>query len=495
MATSWRNKKNYPLGVGTLNTAIDDNDLSIVLDAGQGASFPSASFTISIDEEIILIDSRSTDTLTVNASGRGYDDSTASAHAAGVAIANYQIKKDFTDLETAINGIENGTTTLAKVVTSGGAANTHTIDDSATNTVVSVLELYKTSSGTPASGIGAKILLGGEDSAGNAESAIELHGYLTTVTNTSEQGAFLLRIKNAGSFIDALAITVASNTATIGSNQTTVNLWNTTATTVNAFGAGTTVNIGAASGVVNVPGNFNAWKHGVFGGAGAVSTQHVLVSHESSTLTSTTFIGAYLRVVPNAGATSSCSFIGARSEIPYNTAQSYTATDSSCYLGIFNVAQAATISRGHGVYAQITRTAAGTVTDYRGFLSTVSGSTTTVTTAYGVYLDKIGAGTTEYGLYVAGLNTAGTNYAIYTNAGAVRFGDSVTMLGAANVLGNVSTDLFTFTGRCILRSVTDAGPMTATGGTQREIVYNTSDSKFYGCTVTHASAATWVALN
>lgn len=115
MATSWRNKKNYPLGVGTLNTTITSGGLTIVLDAGQGANFPSATFTISIDEEIILIDSRSTDTLTVNASGRGYDGSTAAAHAAGTSIANYQIVKDFTDIETAINAIENGTVTLSSV--------------------------------------------------------------------------------------------------------------------------------------------------------------------------------------------------------------------------------------------------------------------------------------------------------------------------------------------------------------------------------------------
>lgn len=67
--------------------------------------------------------------------------------------------------------------------------------------------------------------------------------------------------------------------------------------------------------------------------------------------------------------------------------------------------------------------------------------------------------------------------------------------GALNVMGDASTDLFTFVGRCILRQVTDAGPMTATGGTQGEVLFNTSDSKFYGCTAGHASAATWAALN
>ena len=61
-------------------------------------------------------------------------------------------------------------------------------------------------------------------------------------------------------------------------------------------------------------------------------------------------------------------------------------------------------------------------------------------------------------------------------------------------LGNASTDTITLTGRAQVRQVTDAGPMTATDGSVREIVYNTSDSKFYGCTTT-GSPATWSALN
>lgn len=44
------------------------------------------------------------------------------------------------------------------------------------------------------------------------------------------------------------------------------------------------------------------------------------------------------------------------------------------------------------------------------------------------------------------------------------------------------------------RSVTDTGPMTESDGTTREIVYNTSDSKFYGCTA-GGSPATWAALH
>lgn len=46
----------------------------------------------------------------------------------------------------------------------------------------------------------------------------------------------------------------------------------------------------------------------------------------------------------------------------------------------------------------------------------------------------------------------------------------------------------------IVRSVTDAGPMTATNGKVGEIVFNTSDTKFYGCTVT-GTPGTWAAFH
>jgi hypothetical protein len=51
----------------------------------------------------------------------------------------------------------------------------------------------------------------------------------------------------------------------------------------------------------------------------------------------------------------------------------------------------------------------------------------------------------------------------------------------------------TMTGSLIVKSVTDAGPMTTTNGTVGEIVFNISDSGFYGCTVT-GTPATWVKL-
>lgn len=71
---------------------------------------------------------------------------------------------------------------------------------------------------------------------------------------------------------------------------------------------------------------------------------------------------------------------------------------------------------------------------------------------------------------------------------------SVDTLTVPKIGTTTMTGTTTHTGSMILKSVTDAGPMTATNGTVGEIVYNTSDSKFYGCTVT-GTPATWTALN
>jgi len=70
-----------------------------------------------------------------------------------------------------------------------------------------------------------------------------------------------------------------------------------------------------------------------------------------------------------------------------------------------------------------------------------------------------------------------------------------TALTGTTTIGDASTDTCTMTGRFLPREVTDAGPMTATPGTKREIVYNTSNDTLYVCTATHATAATWSALN
>jgi len=71
----------------------------------------------------------------------------------------------------------------------------------------------------------------------------------TTATTVNIGGAGTTNVNNL-----TATGTINANNGTIATNQTTANLLNTTATTVNAFGAATTTNIGAAGGTVNIGG-------------------------------------------------------------------------------------------------------------------------------------------------------------------------------------------------------------------------------------------------
>src|SRR5256885_3732978 len=71
--------KNF--ATSALSGAITSGSTSIGLTGGSGSNFPSTgNFVIVIDTELILIASRSSDTLTVASGGRGYDGTTAAAH-------------------------------------------------------------------------------------------------------------------------------------------------------------------------------------------------------------------------------------------------------------------------------------------------------------------------------------------------------------------------------------------------------------------------------
>lgn len=121
MATTFYEKKNNAKTTIT-NDPLAVGGLSITLATGKGSLFPSSgTFLVTIwddttysgdptsdpNMEVCLIDSRSTDTLTVNASGRGYAGTADVEHASGNAIALLIVKEHFDQLETAINNLEN----------------------------------------------------------------------------------------------------------------------------------------------------------------------------------------------------------------------------------------------------------------------------------------------------------------------------------------------------------------------------------------------------
>ena len=83
--------------------------------------------------------------------------------------------------------------------------------------------------------------------------------------------------------------------------------------------------------------------------------------------------------------------------------------------------------------------------------------------------------TLQTGLYIEAISGASTNYAIYTNAGAVRFGDVVTMQLSA-VTGTDNSD----TGLSIRRSAGSAIQMFSGNTATNTIWFGDSDSNFRG---------------
>jgi len=368
------------------------------------------------------------DYLVTSSASAGYAESNGSDPNAAFAIAveagsNTNINCVVLGPTPTISGTSGSFSSITNTgVYTGSGAITNTINDAGTNDVVTVASLFHTSSGTPAAGLGAKLRLGAEDSAGNSEVAGEIHGYLTTVTNASEQGALLVKLMNAGTLQDALSVTAGSNTTSLVAAQTTLNLFNTVATTVNAFGAATAIAIGAAN------------SQGQFGAASGSNTPKWSVGLGNMRQLSST------QYAISGGTTQFTALLNEH-------AAAATATLQFDFLSGTPTSQIVQIFRN-------TPASAGVVT---------------------------------FAVYSPNTNTQ--NFSVNAKTGDTTMAGALTVNGSGSVFGDASTDTFTFTGRMLVRSVTDAGPMTATPGTQREIVFNTSDNKWYGCTVTHGTAA------
>jgi len=386
MATAFHLVNNNAEGV--LNAAIDDNDLSAVLSSGQGAEFDTGKQYLTIGRngsyagEVLDVASRSSDTFTVTT--RGVDGTTAVAHEAGDRVECLLVAAHITEIQDAINAIENGTVFLAQVKLG---------DDT------------------------GKLIFG-------ADSDIQVFYDETTddqleFTDGTNLLAYLKDLGTTGLFgvtgrIECPQIGISADTDLIQ----------------------------LASGALSVNGTLDVSGHGAYGSAGTVTSTELLQVHESSTLTSGTLRWVYGRCIPAAASSASTLYNAIFGEIPYATAQSYTATLSAAVEGRITMGNvAATVARSHGVMATINRGTAnpGTFTDYRAFFSQAINSSSAITTAYGLYLSKLGAGTTEYGLYVEALDAATTNYAIYTNAGRVRFGGPLILATITTFTANDTT--------------------------------------------------------
>ncbi len=122
-ATTWLNVTNN--ATSTLSSTMTAASSSFTVTTGQGALFPSSSFTVTIDSEIIYVSSRSSDNFTVGS--RGYEGTTAAAHAIGAAVNLNLTAAVITQIQSAV---DNVTTSLSSYIRS---------DNTTVNTIVSQL--------------------------------------------------------------------------------------------------------------------------------------------------------------------------------------------------------------------------------------------------------------------------------------------------------------------------------------------------------------------
>jgi hypothetical protein len=129
------------------------------------------------------------------------------------------------------------------------------VDDAATNAVTYSLTSTHTTTGTPAIGIGSGLRFIAETSAGNTEIGATIDAITTTITSGNEAFDLVFRTMSGGTAAsEKVRITSTGNTILQGdldvrggditTNQTTFNLIDTTATTVNLAGSATTFNVG-----------------------------------------------------------------------------------------------------------------------------------------------------------------------------------------------------------------------------------------------------------
>lgn len=117
MATAFHQVNNNAASV--LASALTSGGLSAAVSTGEGAEFDSGKQYLTIGRndpypgEIVDVTSRSSDTFTL--ASRGADGTSASAHEAGDRVEALLVAAHITEIQDAINAIENGTVTLAQV--------------------------------------------------------------------------------------------------------------------------------------------------------------------------------------------------------------------------------------------------------------------------------------------------------------------------------------------------------------------------------------------
>ena len=99
-------------------------------------------------------------------------------------------------------------TSGASAAITASVATSVVVDDANTNTVVDVLTLDHTTTGTAANNIGTGILFRAEDAAGTTENVAEIQAVLWDATDATEDGRLVFRTRgpNGGALADRVKI-------------------------------------------------------------------------------------------------------------------------------------------------------------------------------------------------------------------------------------------------------------------------------------------------
>lgn len=299
------------------------------------------------------------------------------------------------------------------------------------------------------------------------------------------------------------------NPAVLGS-QTTQALWNTVATTINLGGAATTFNVGAgasSTATLSFTTKINLNSTAIDSNQSTVALYATPTTINEGAAATTINIGASASTTTFGGATGASVV---RVNGANNTNKGYSLLTAGLkrwfiYLGGNESGSNAGADLFISTYDdsgnfldtpwQMQRVAGGIISYFRTVAITGALSTTGTISA-----NASGGITTNQTTFPLVNATATTiNFGGAADINMSTAAKTVAITGALTVaknvtLGSASTDAITHTGRAIFRSVTDAGPMTATNGSTAEVVFNTSNSKFYGCTA-GGTPGTWSALN
>lgn len=312
-----------------------------------------------------------------------------------------------------------GTAALLGTANVFTAGQTIAIDDAITNTTTTLATVKHTSSGTPAASFGSRLLWQLESSTTADQDAAALDVLWSTSTHASRTSKASLKLVNlAGALTERLSIDGFGFAVITAAKDIT--------DSTEGFGIKTAFTLGTSS-------NFGSWANGSaaatlnlgINAAGANRTAYGVVASaayrgngdNSSTVGGGLFYGSI-----EVNGFKVTDLVGGEFQAQSQSNRSSWATNY--YAGRFQVLAEASAGAGR------TATLAAGV-----YVKTPTSSNVTITTAYGLYIEAQSVGSTKY--------------AIYTNAGLIRFGDTITQTvadSATNAATTVRTNQHNSTG-------------------------------------------------